>query len=122
MNEERIAQALAAYVDQEEREQTPSELTASEREQLTALTQLSDRLERRMHPVSPPPTFVQSLHEELVEEAEEQLQQREHRRRLAMIGAAIVGSVVSVASLIGTIVVVVKWLRTRTQARHASTA
>jgi esterase/lipase len=132
MNEERIAQALAAYVDDyeyehkyendEESKQAVRRLTESERKQLTSLTELSNRLQQRMHPVSPSPAFVQSLRDELVEEAEHHLSAREKRRRIAMISAAVAGSVVSIASVIGTIIVVVKWLRTRTRSRQASTA
>jgi hypothetical protein len=62
------------------------------------------------------------LGDELVREAKHRRLKREKRHRIAVISAAVAGGIVSIASLVGGIVVLVKWLRTRSEARQASTA
>ena len=98
------------------------DLSDEERAELASLIFVADQLEERMQPVQPSPVFVRSLGAELVEEARRQMAKRERRRRLAVISAAVAGAVVSLASVIGGIVVLIRWLRTRTAARQASTA
>lgn len=120
--EERIADALAARAEGHvgsRRAPQPVALTDEERDQLTSLVQVADRLQHSMHRVQPSPAFVRSLRGELVEEARRQLARRERRQRVTKIVAAVVGGVVSIASVVGGIVVLVKWLRTRTEARQA---
>lgn len=121
MDEERMAEALSAYVDGLS-EHYGVELSVKDREQMAPLFRLADRLQRTMRPMEPSQPFVRSLRDELEKEAQRQIVLRKRKRRFAMIGAAAVGSVVSVASLVGAIVVLVRWLRTRTQTHQASAA
>jgi len=125
MREERMAEALAAHVDGGGSRPFAGELddlAEGEHTELTSLVQLANHLEMRMQLLQAPPAFVRSLREELVKEAERRMVERRRRRRLAVIGGAAAGVVVSIASLVGGIVVLIKWLRTRTQAQQASTA
>jgi hypothetical protein len=129
MREERVREALAALVDRrmadgpDERGVDPrNDLTDEERAELKSLVLLADRLEERMTRVRPSATFVRSLRAELVEEARHRMAKRERRHRVAMIGAAVAGAAVSIASLVGGVVVLIKWLRTRTEPRRVSTA
>lgn len=129
MRGEIVREALAAYVEGRGR-QVPSgyeadlreDLTDEERAELESLISVADQLEERMQPLIPSPVFVRSLRAELVEEARRQMIRRERRHRLAVIGATVAGAVVSIASVVGGVVVLIKWLRTRTEARQASTA
>jgi hypothetical protein len=125
MREERIAEALAVHTERRDvgtfAEQV-ADLTEEERDELESLIEVADRLEARMQLVHASPAFVRSLGQELVGAAEERMVERRRRHRIAVIGATIAGAVVSIASVIGGIVVVTKWLRTRTEARQVSTA
>jgi hypothetical protein len=129
MREERVREALAAHVEGRGG-QAPAErivemsrgMTEEEQHELASLIVVADRLEERMERVQPSATFVQSLRAELVEEARRRTKSRERRHRVAVISAAVAGAAVSIASLVGGVVVLIKWLRTRTEARQASTA
>lgn len=121
MDEERMTEALSAYVDGLS-EHSGIELPVADRDQMMSLFQLADLLQRTMRPMEPSQPFVRSLRGELEREAQRQIALRKRKRRFAMIGAAAVGSVVSVASVVGAIVVLVRWLRTRTQTHQASAA
>jgi hypothetical protein len=129
MREERVREALAAHLDGQ-RTELPAEwgggpgddLTDEERAELGSLIYIARELEGRMQPVHPSPAFVRSLGAELVEEAGRQMVKRERRHRLAVISAALAGAVVSIASVVGGVVLLIKWLRTRTGARQASAA
>jgi hypothetical protein len=116
------AETLAACLEGREASSARANLTEEERSELASLLELADQLDARMVTVRPSPVFVRSLGRELVEEAERRLAKREKRHRIAVISAAVAGGVVSIVSLVGGIVVLVKWLRTRTEARQASTA
>jgi hypothetical protein len=124
-----VREALAAYVEWRGG-QAPAgceadlheDLTDEERAELASLIFVADQLEEQMQPVQPSPIFVRSLGAELVEEARRQMIKRERRHRVAVIGAAVAGAVVSIASVIGGVVVLIRWLRTRTEARQASAA
>jgi hypothetical protein len=129
MREERVREALATHVAGRGAEAAagwgvdPSaELTDEERAELASLILIADQLEERMQSMHPSPVFVRSLGAELVEEARRQMIKRERRHRVAVIGAAVAGAAVSIASVIGGVVVLIRWLRTRTEARQASTA
>ncbi len=117
-----MAEALAAHLEGRDVSASEASLSDEERAELTSLIHLSDCLDARMRPLRPSPSFVRSLGEELVREAERRMVKREKRRRIAVISAAVAGGLVSVASLVGGIVVLVKWLRTRSEARQASAA
>jgi hypothetical protein len=99
-----------------------ADLTDGERAELASLVFLADQLEERMQPLHPSPAFVRSLGAKLVEGVRRQMVKRERRRRVAVISAAVAGGLVSIASLAGGVVLLIKWLRTRTEARQASAA
>lgn len=97
-------------------------LSEEARRELDMLLRLARHLEGRMQPVAVPPAFARSLGRELVEEAERRIALRKRRHRIAMIGAAAAGALVSVASVVGGIVVLIKWLRGRAERRQVSPA
>ena len=117
-----MAEALAAHLEGVDASMPHADLASEKRAEMASLLQLADRLDARMNPVHPSPAFVRSLGEELVREAERRIAKREKRHRIAVVSAAVAGAIVSVASLVGGIVMLVKWLRTRSEARQASTA
>jgi len=127
MNEERVGEMLVAYADglidrSEAMEQIDA--TGEERRRLAALFQLTERLQQDMQPVQPSAAFVRSLGQELVDQARRQIQLSNRLRRAALIGAAALGSLLSIASVVGAILFVVARLRSRAQSRaiHAPTA
>ncbi|MFQ6100560.1 MAG: hypothetical protein ACE5OS_04920 [Anaerolineae bacterium] len=120
MNEERIVEVLAAHA--EELTGRPGSMqqigaTEEERTWLAPLFQIAEQLYQSMQPVQPSATFVRSLRRELVDSAERQIALQKRLRRAAVIGAAAVGSLVSIASLVGAVVFVTARLRARAQAR-----
>jgi len=69
-------------------------------EQEATLVRISERLQQLLVPVEPPPAFARSLKVELIKAARRR-QERAHRlRRILLVGAAIAGSVASVAGVI----------------------
>jgi hypothetical protein len=124
MDEKREAEILAVYV--EGLSGRPAavrqiELTEEEREHLAPLFQLSERLQRSLRPVRPSPAFVHSLGRELVDDAGRQFALSKRTRRVMMIGAAAVGSLVSIVSVVGAIVFLIRRLRAQVQTQHAPT-
>jgi hypothetical protein len=126
MDEKRVIEALSVHADEligrpEATEQIS--LTDEERCQLTPLFQLAQRLHRNMQPVYPSAAFVRNLGQELVDTARRQVALTKRLRRAVLIGAAALGSLLSIASVVGAIVfVIVRW-RERMQAQtvHAPT-
>jgi len=119
---DRMAELLAGHVDAGVDCPSASGLPAEDRAELASLLKIARSLDARMTPARPSPAFVQSLGRELVEEAARRARQRKKRHRVAVISAAVAGGIVSVASVVGGIVMLVKWLRTRGDARQPSTA
>ena len=129
MGGKRVREALAAHVEGRRglgpaSQGVPAgvELSEEEHAELASLARLADLLSERMQPLRPSPVFVQSLGAELVEAAGRTMKSRARRHRVTVIGAAVAGAAVSVASLVGGVVVLIRWLRTRTAARQASAA
>jgi predicted ATP-dependent protease len=125
MNEERVAEALAAYVDETTghgRARPEINLTDEERRRLAPLVQLSKQLQQNMKPVSPSAAFVRSLGRELTHRAEQQIALTKRLRRAIVIGAAALGSLLSIASVVGAIVLLIARLRARARARALHTA
>lgn len=120
MNENRAAEILAAHADgligRPDRQ-----INATDREagQLAPLFQLAGQLHHSMPPVQPSRAFVRSLGQQLRRSAERQVALTRRARRGILIGAAAVGSLVSVASVVGAIVYMVGRSRART---HTHTA
>jgi hypothetical protein len=122
MDKERTARLLAAHADrligQPEAMQQIA-ITDAERAELAPLFQLAEHLHQSMMPTQPSATFVRSLGKELVNNARRQMALTKRVRKGLLIGAAAVGSLVSIASVVGAIVfVVVRW-RARSHARTA---
>ncbi len=120
MSEERMAEALAAHVEGltgRPGAVQPINLTNEERSRLTPLFQLAERLHRNMQPVQPSAAFVHSLGKELVDGAKRQITLAKRIRRAVLIGAAALGSLLSIASLVGAIIFVIVRLRERMQTR-----
>jgi hypothetical protein len=67
--------------------------------------------------VEPSAAFVRSLGKELVDSAKRQITLKKRVRRAVVIGAATLGSLVSIASVVGAIIFVIARLRARAQAR-----
>ena len=129
MGEDRVREALAAQVEGQGAPglagygvEVGSEMTDEEHAELASLVRLADSLTERMQPLRPSPVFVQSLGAELVEEAGRKMKSRKRRHRVAVISAAAAGAAISIASVVGGAVVLIRRLRTRTEARQASTA
>lgn len=94
-------------------------MTDEEHRQMTPLFQLAEQLHQAMQPVQPSAAFVHSLGKELVDNARRQAALSRRLRRAVLIGAAAVGSLLSIASVVGAIIfVIVRWR----ERAHASTA
>jgi len=120
MDEKRAAEVLAAHADGligRARGVLQGDVTDDERGRLAPLFQLAERLQQNMQPVRPSAAFVRSLGKELANSARHQVVLAKRARRGVLIGAAAVGSLVSVASVVGAVVFVVARLRARAQAR-----
>ena len=119
-DENHLDQVLAAYaeglIDQSEAAHQ-IDITDEERSRLAPLIQLGERLHRSMQPVQPSADFVRNLGKELVDQTRRQIRLTKRLRRAALIGAAALGSLLSIASVVGAIVFVVARLRARAQAR-----
>ncbi len=120
--EERAAEALAAHAEGLIGRQPavpPIALTDEEREELAPLFRLAEHLHQNMQPVQPSAAFVRTLGKELAKNAQRQVVLAKRGRKRLVIGVAAVGSLVSIASIVGTIVfVIVRW-RARSHARTA---
>jgi hypothetical protein len=90
-----------------------------QRQELAELLLVGQRLRYAMRPVEPPPQFVASLRSELLREAPGRKTSTRNARRSALVAAATVGSIVSVASVVGAIVFVVTRRRARLDTRPA---
>jgi hypothetical protein len=120
MNKKRMDKILSAHADRLAGKPKAMEQinpTDAERNQLTPLFQLAERLHQNMQPVQPSAAFVRSLGQELVSNAKHQVVLTKRLRKSVLIGAAAIGSLLSIASLVGAIVfVIVRW-RERANAR-----
>ncbi len=120
MSEERMSEALAAHAEaligRGEAIQ-PTGITDEEYSQLAPLFQLAERIQQHMQPVQPSAVFVRNLGKELVDNARRQIALTKRLRRALLIGAAALGSLLSIASVVGAVIFVVMRLRARAQAR-----
>ena len=92
-----------------------------QQEEFAALLDLGRRLRAALLPVEPPAAFVRSLRREFVSQAARQAYATTDRdpRRTALVAAAAVGSLISVASVVGALVYVVTRRRARMAAQPA---
>ncbi len=120
MNKKRAAEALSIHADRlidKPQGKHQIDLTGAERTQLTPLFQLAEQLHQSASPIQPSPAFVRSLGRELAGSAKRQITLTKRLRKTVLIGAAAVGSLVSIASVVGAVVfIVVRW-RERMQER-----
>jgi len=124
MNEKRMIKVLAAHADKltgrpEAIQQV--NVTDEERNQLAPLFQLAEQLHQSMPRIQPSAAFVRSLGRELMGQTEHRLALKKQWRRVMVISAAAVGSLVSIASLVGAIAFVVARLRARAQTQALQT-
>lgn len=98
-------------------------MTDKERNHLDPLYRLAERLHHNMQPVQPSPAFVRRLHQEVLEGAESRIALTKRLRRTVLFAAAGLGSLLSIASVVGAIMFLVARQRAREQARavHAPT-
>lgn len=123
MNEERLVEALTIHTEEligQPKDSSPLALTKEERRQLAPLFQLAEQLHQYMYPVQPSADFVRSLGQELTDNARRQVALSRRLRRAVLIGAAALGSLLSIASVVGAIVFVIVRLRTRSRPVEAS--
>jgi hypothetical protein len=121
MNENRAVEVLAVHAEALAGQPGVMQQAsmAEERGQLAPLFQLAEQLHQTMQPVQPAAAFVRSLGKELTINARRQIALTKRLRRATLIGAAALGSLLSIASVAGAIVFVVTRLRARDQARAA---
>lgn len=120
MNEERMTEVLAAHADGLTGSPAAIQqvhMTNEERSRLAPLFELAERLQHSMPPVQPSAAFVQNLGKDLMHKARRQIALTKRVRRITLIGAAALGSLLSIASVVGAIVFVVARLRARAQTR-----
>jgi hypothetical protein len=120
MNEERRKRMLTTHPEQltDEPEAVQwIDTNDEEKRRAAALLQLAERLQQSMQPVQPSTDFVRGLGRDLVDRARRQVRLANRLRRAALIGAATLGSLLSIASVVGAVVFVVVRLRARAQAR-----
>ncbi len=120
MNEKRVVEVLTTHAEgligrQEALRQI--NMTDEERGRLAPLFQLADQLQQSMQPVRPSAAFVRSLGKELMDNAKRQIALTKRLRRAMLIGAAALGSLLSIASVVGAVMFVVARLRARAQTR-----
>lgn len=123
-DERRADEVLAAHAEtligrQEAMEQI--HVTDSEHAQLASLFDLAKHLQASMPPVRPPSGFVHSLSRELARSAQHQIAAAKRLRRGILIAAAAAGSLISIASIVGAIILLVSHLRARARASTPST-
>jgi hypothetical protein len=120
MDNKRATEVLSAHAEellgrpQAMRQASP---TSEEISQLAPLFQIAEQVYKTMQPVQPSAVFVHNLGQELIDGAKRQVALTKRLRRTVLIGAAAVGSLLSIASVIGAVVFVIVRLRERAQAR-----
>ena len=127
MNKKRVARVLAGHADgligrSDSIQQT--DMTDQEYAEVAPLLRLAERLHQNMRLVQPPEGFLRSLKRELTDRPKRQVPVAKRTRRSMLIGAAAVGSVVSIASVMGAVLFLVPRLRARAHSRmaHAPTS
>jgi hypothetical protein len=121
MNEERAEEILAAHAEAllgRPEDLSQALVTDKEQQELAPLFTLAEQINQSMPPVQPSAAFVHSLGKELAGSAKRQIAASRRMRRGVLIGAATIGSLVSIASIVGAIVYVVSRFRARSHA-HA---
>jgi hypothetical protein len=92
-----------------------TDMTDEEQDELASLFTLAEQLRQSLPPVQPPAAFAHSLGKELAGSAQHQIAAAKRMRRSVLIGAATIGSLVSIASLVGVVLYIISRLRARPQ-------
>ncbi len=123
MSDNVVVEVLAAHADHLMDDGPESEnylnLFPAYRAELTPLLGIAERVKAALVPVTPSPAFEAGLKQDLLEAAIQRAEEKEEkkrvsflRRRWVLIGAAVVGSALSVAGIIAALL-----LRQRAMAR-----
>ncbi len=123
MSDNVVVEVLAAHADHLMDDGPESEnylnLFPAYRAELTPLLGIAERVKAALVPVTPSPAFEAGLKQDLLEAAIQRAEEKEEkkrvsflRRRWGLIGAAVVGSALSVAGIIAALL-----LRQRATAR-----
>ena len=120
-----IADALAVHpagLTEDAVTAASAEFDDEQLEDFAALVDLGRRLRAALVPVAPSRAYVRSLQRELAGQAARRHPRVRDPRRTALVAAAAVGSLISVASVIGAVAYVVTRRRAQTTTRpvHAS--
>jgi hypothetical protein len=99
------------------------DIADGEQADVAPLLRMAERLHQSMRYVQPRAGFLRSLKRELTDRPQQRVTVAKRPRRSILIGAAAVGSVVSIASVMGAILFLVPRLRARAHSRvaHAPT-
>ena len=81
------------------------------------LFSLAEKLQQTMKPIQPRTPFVRELKNDLAHRAQRRMATNRRMKNVFVIGAAITGALLSVASVVGAIVLLIKTLHQRTQRR-----
>ncbi|HHS97843.1 MAG TPA: hypothetical protein ENK08_08090 [Chloroflexi bacterium] len=104
MEEGRVIELLAAHADRLNDPSAPlPEPRPEEMKYLAPLMEIAERLKATLVPVEPSAAFVRSLRRELVEAARRRQTPSQRSRRGWIIGAAALGSALSVAGVVALI-------------------
>jgi hypothetical protein len=120
MDNKRATEVLSAHAEQllgRPQAMRQANPTDEELDQLSPLFQVAERVHETMQPVQPSAAFIHNLGQELIDGAKRQVALTKRLRRAVLIGAAAVGSLLSIASVIGAVVFLIVRLRERAQAR-----
>jgi hypothetical protein len=123
MSDNVVVEVLAAHADRLMDDGPESEdylnLFPAYRAELTPLLGIAERVKAALVPVTPSPAFEAGLKQDLLEAAIQRAEEKEEKKRVSflrrrgvLIGAAVVGSALSVAGIIAALL-----LRQRATAR-----
>jgi hypothetical protein len=123
MSDNVVVEVLAAHADHLVDDGPESEnylnLFPAYRAELTPLLEIAERVKAALLPVTPSPAFEAGLKQDLLEAAIQRAEEKEEKKRVSflrrrgvLIGAAVVGSALSVAGIIAALL-----LRQRATAR-----
>jgi len=123
MNASNISDLLARHADGLMNPSSTSLKTPAtcmtETDSVLPLLSLAELLHTHMKPVYPRPAFVHKLRSELVENDRRRMAVARRMRRILTIGAAVLGSVVSIASVVGAIILFHSKRQARGRTAHA---
>lgn len=120
MNEERIGSLLLDHADalvSGSVNHLADGIGEGARQAVDPLLRTAQSVYQTLRPVRPSPAFVRSLARELSRTAEKRLKRSTRVRRTLVIVAAVVGSVLSAASLLAGLIILIGRIRSRAHDR-----